>query len=108
MSSHEPRAALTSCAWIPADDCHESALAGRLTARGPEPTTCRTPPLGVAFDEAEHAAWLQLDAARVGGVRPVDAAEARRVHDPLRTDHILALTFAAWARKAARRRGRAA
>jgi L-fuculose-phosphate aldolase len=239
VSSPDPRPALTSCAWILADEGHESGLAGQLTARGPEPGTYWTLPLGVAFDEAEHAAWLliddslavragdgahgirepnpatrfhlwvyrarpdvraivhthppatsalaaaetplvvghmdatplfddlaflaewpglptadregeiiagaladkhaillahhgllaagrsvaeaaflaafiermarlQLDAARVGGIRPVAADEARRARDFLRTDRIMGLTFDAWARKAARRRGRAA
>jgi L-fuculose-phosphate aldolase len=54
----------------------------------------------------ERMARLQFDAARVGGVRPVDAGEARRARDFLRTDRIMGLTFDAWARKAARRRGR--
>jgi L-fuculose-phosphate aldolase len=235
----DPRDALTACAWILADEGHESGLAGQLTARGPEAATYWTLPLGVAFDEAEAGAWLliddalrvragdgrhgirepnpatrfhlwvyrarpdvhaivhthapaasalaaagvplvvghmdatplfddiafladwpglptadregeiiagalgakhaillahhgllaagrsvaeasflavfiermarlQLDAARVGGARPVDAAEARRARDFLRTDRIMGLTFDAWARRAARRRGRAA
>jgi L-fuculose-phosphate aldolase len=234
----DPRPALTACAWILADEGHESGLAGQLTARGPEPGTYWTLPLGVAFDEADESAWLliddrlavragdgafelrepnpatrfhlwvyrarpdvraivhthppaasalaaagtplvvahmdatplfddiaflaewpglptadregeiiagalgeqhaillahhgllaagrsvaeaaflgvfiermarlQLDAARVGGVRPVDAGEARRARDFLRTDRIMGLTFDAWARKATRRRGRA-
>jgi L-fuculose-phosphate aldolase len=234
----DPRAALTRCAWILADEGHESGLAGQLTARGPDEGTFWTLPLGLAFDEADEASWLliddgmkvlegdgsygirepnpatrfhlwvyrarsdvaaivhthppaasvlaaaeqplvvahmdatplfddiaflaewpglptadregeiiagalgdqhaillahhgllaagrsvaeaaflgvfiermarlQLDAARVGGVRPVDAGEARRARDFLRTDRIMGLTFDAWARKAARRRGRA-
>jgi L-fuculose-phosphate aldolase len=239
VSAPDPRPALTSCAWILADEGHESGLAGQLTARGSEPGTYWTLPLGVGFDEAEHAAWLliddalavragdgafgirepnpatrfhlwvyrarpdvraivhthppaasalaaaetplvighmdatplfddlaflaewpglptadregeiiaggladkhaillahhgllaagrsvaeaaflavfiertarlQLDAARVGGVKAVDADEARRARDFLRTDRIMGLTFDAWARKAARRRGGAA
>ena len=56
----------------------------------------------------ERMARLQLDAARVGGIRPVAADEARRARDFLRTDRIMGLTFDAWARKAARRRGRSA
>jgi L-fuculose-phosphate aldolase len=239
VNAPDPRLALTSCAWILADEGHESGLAGQLTARGPEPGTYWTLPLGVAFDEAEHGAWLliddalavragdgmfgirepnpatrfhlwvyrarpdvhaivhthppaasalaaaetqlvvghmdatplfediahlsewpglptadregeiiagaladkhaillahhgllaagrsvaeaaflavfieraarlQLDAARVGGVRPVDAGEARRARDFLRSERIMGLTFDAWARKASRRRGRAA
>jgi L-fuculose-phosphate aldolase len=235
----DPRDALTACAWILADEGHESGLAGQLTARGPEAGTYWTLPLGVAFDEAEASAWLliddalavragdgafgsrepnpatrfhlwvyraradvqaivhshppaasalvaagahlliahmdatplfddlafledwpglptadregeliagalgdkhalllahhgllaagrsvaqaaflavfiermarlQLDAARVGGARPVDPAEARRARDFLRTDRIVGLTFDAWARRASRRRGRTA
>ena len=238
----DPRPALTACAWILADEGHESGLAGQLTARGPEPGSYWTLPLGVAFDEADEGAWLliddalqvragdgatarasalrepnpatrfhlwvyrarpdvqaivhthppaasalaaaevplvvahmdatplfedvafladwpglptadregeiisgalgdqhalllahhglltagrsvaeaaflavfmermarlQIDAARVGGARPVDAAEARRARDFLRTDRIMELTFDAWARRAARRRERA-
>jgi L-fuculose-phosphate aldolase len=238
VSVPDPRPALTSSAWILADEGHESGLAGQLTARGTEPGTYWTLPLGVAFDEAEHGAWLliddalavragdgmfairepnpatrfhlwvyrarpdvhaivhthppaasalaaaetplvvghmdatplfddiahlsewpglptadregeiiagaladkhaimlahhglltagrsvaeaaflavfvermarlQLDAARLGGVRPVDPVEARRARDFLRTERIMGLTFDAWARRAARRRGRA-
>ena len=36
-SGSDPRAALTRCAWILADEGHESGLAGQLTARGPTP-----------------------------------------------------------------------
>jgi len=234
----DPRDALTACAWILADEGHESGLAGQLTARGPEEGTYWTLPLGVAFDEAVASAWLliddtmsvragdgafgirepnpatrfhlwvyraradvqaivhthppaasalaaaeqplvvahmdatplfddiaflpewpglptadregeviagglatkhamllahhgllaagrtiqeaaflavfiermarqQIDAARVGGARPVDAQEARRARDFLRTDRIMNATFDAWARRAARRRARA-
>lgn len=52
----------------------------------------------------ERMARLQIDAAAVGGVRPVDADEARRARDFLRTDRIMNLTFDAWARRAERRR----
>ena len=233
----DPRDALTACAWILADEGHESGLAGQLTARGPEEGTYWTLPLGVAFDEAGAGAWLliddamnvragdgafgirepnpatrfhlwvyraradvqaivhthppaasalaaaeqplvvahmdatplfddiaflpewpglptadregeviagglgtkhamllahhgllaagrtvqeaaflavfiermarqQIDAARVGGAKPVDAGEARRARDFLRTDRIMNATFDAWARRAARRRAR--
>ena len=232
----DPRAALTRCAWILADEGHESGLAGQLTARGPDEGTFWTLPLGLAFDEAQEASWLliddvmtvlagagsygirepnpatrfhlwvyrarpdvqaivhthppatsvlaaaeqplvvahmdatplfddmaflpewpglptadregeliagglgtkhamllahhgllaagrtvqeaaflavfiermarqQIDAARVGGAKPVDAGEARRARDFLRTDRIMNATFAAWSRRAARRRG---
>ena len=232
----DPRAALTRCAWILADEGHESGLAGQLTARGPKPGTFWTLPLGLAFDEAEEASWLliddalnvldgagsfgirepnpatrfhlwvyrarsdvasivhthppaasalaaaeqplvvahmdatplfddtaflgqwpglptadregeiiagslgakhalllahhglltagrtvqeaaflavfmermarqQIDAAKVGGARPIDAEEARRARDFLRTDRIMNITFDAWVRKTERRRG---
>ena len=233
----DPRAALTRCAWILADEGHESGLAGQLTARGPDDGTFWTLPLGLAFDEAEEASWLliddamnvlagagsygirepnpatrfhlwvyrargdvsaivhthppaasvlaaaeqplvvahmdatplfddmaflpdwpglptadregeliagglgtkhamllahhgllaagrsvaeaaflavfiermarlQVDAAPLGGVKPIDAGEAKRARDFLRTDRIMDATFAAWSRRAARRRGR--
>jgi len=54
----------------------------------------------------ERMARLQVDAAPLGGVKPIDAAEARRARDFLRTDRIMGATFAAWSRRAARRRGR--
>ena len=233
---HDPRDALTRCAWILADEGHESGLAGQLTARGPSAGTFWTLPLGLAFDEAEEASWLliddalhvlegtgsygirepnpatrfhlwvyrarpeiaaivhthppaasalaaaeqplvvahmdatplfddtaflahwpglptadregeiiaaslqskhalllahhglltagrtvqeaaflavfmermarqQIDAAKVGGAKPIDAAEARRARDFLRTDRIMNITFDAWVRKTERRRG---
>jgi L-fuculose-phosphate aldolase len=233
----DPRAALTRCAWILADEGHESGLAGQLTARGPDEGTFWTLPLGLAFDEADEASWLliddamnvlagdgsygicepnpatrfhlwvyraradvqaivhthppaasvlaaaeqplvvahmdatplfddlaflpdwpglptadregeliagglgtkhamllahhgllavgrsvaeaaflavfiermarlQVDAAPLGGVKPIDAAEARRARDFLRTDRIMNATFDAWSRRAARRRRR--
>ncbi|MEO8310494.1 MAG: aldolase [Caldimonas sp.] len=235
-AASDPRAALTRCARILADEGHESGLAGQLTARGPKEGTFWTLPLGLAFDEADDASWLliddamnvldgegsfgirepnpatrfhlwvyrargdvqaivhthppaasalaaaaqplivahmdatplfediafladwpglptadregeliaeglgrkhamllahhgllaagrsvqeaaflavfiermarqQLDAAKVGGARPIDAAEARRARDFLRSDRIMNLTFDAWARRAERRRG---
>jgi L-fuculose-phosphate aldolase len=52
----------------------------------------------------ERMARLQLDAAKLGGVRPIDAGEARRARDFLRSERIMALTFDAWARRAERRR----
>jgi len=57
----DPRAALTRCAWILADEGHESGLAGQLTARGPDEGTFWTLPLGLAFDEADEASWLLID-----------------------------------------------
>ncbi len=59
----DPRHALTRCAWILADEGHESGLAGQLTARGPTDGTFWTLPLGLAFDEAEEASWLLIDDA---------------------------------------------
>lgn len=234
-AARDPRTELTHSAWILADEGHESGLAGQLTARGPQPGSWWTLPLGLSFDEAAPQAWLlidddlnvlqgegafgirepnpatrfhlwvyrarpdvhaivhthppsasalaaagqrlvvahmdatplfddtaflaqwpglptadregeliaaglgdkhalllahhglltagrtvqeacflavfmermarqQLDAERVGGAKPVDAAEARRARDFLRTDRIMNLTFDAWTRRAARRR----
>ena len=47
----------------------------------------------------ERMARLQIDAAAVGGVKPVDAEEAVRARDFLRTDRIMQLTFDAWVRR---------
>jgi L-fuculose-phosphate aldolase len=60
-AARDPRAELTHSAWILADEGHESGLAGQLTARGPQPGTYWTLPLGLAFDEATPAAWLLID-----------------------------------------------
>jgi L-fuculose-phosphate aldolase len=62
-TASDPRAALTRCAWILADEGHESGLAGQLTARGPRDGTFWTLPLGLAFDEADDASWLLIDDA---------------------------------------------
>ena len=61
MTVGDPRPLLTRAAWTLADEGHESGLAGQLTARGPDPGTFWTLPLGLAFDEAEHASWLLID-----------------------------------------------
>ena len=53
----------------------------------------------------ERMARQQIDAAAVGGAKPIDPAEARRARDFLRTDRIMNLSFDAWARRAERRRG---
>ncbi|HEX2543028.1 MAG TPA: aldolase [Caldimonas sp.] len=60
-ADRDPRPALTRCAWILADEGHESGLAGQLTARGPSDGSFWTLPLGLAFDEAEEASWLLID-----------------------------------------------
>jgi L-fuculose-phosphate aldolase len=52
----------------------------------------------------ERMARQQIDAAKVGGAKPIDADEARRARDFLRTDRIMGLTFDAWSRRAERRR----
>jgi L-fuculose-phosphate aldolase len=52
----------------------------------------------------ERMARQQLDAAAVGGAKPIDAVEARRARDFLRTDRIMNITFDAWARRAERQR----
>ena len=59
----DPRARLTRCACILADEGHESGLAGQLTARGPDDGSFWTLPLGLAFDEAEESSWLLIDDA---------------------------------------------
>ena len=61
-AARDPRAELTHSAWILADEGHESGLAGQLTARGPQPGSWWTLPLGLAFDEATPQAWLLIDA----------------------------------------------
>jgi L-fuculose-phosphate aldolase len=52
----------------------------------------------------ERMARQQIDAAQVGGAKAIDAGEARRARDFLRTDRIMNLTFDAWSRRAERRR----
>jgi L-fuculose-phosphate aldolase len=52
----------------------------------------------------ERMARQQIDAAAVGGSKPIDADEARRARDFLRSDKIMNITFDAWARRAERRR----
>ncbi len=52
----------------------------------------------------ERMARQQIDAAAVGGAKPIDAGEARRARDFLRIDRIMNLTFDAWARRAERKR----
>ncbi len=52
----------------------------------------------------ERMARQQIDAATVGGAKPVDAGQARRARDFLRSDRIMGLTFDAWARRAERNR----
>jgi len=56
----------------------------------------------------ERMARQQIDAAQVGGSKPIDPGEARRARDFLRTDRIMGLTFDAWSRRAERRRPAAA
>ncbi len=53
----------------------------------------------------ERMARQQIDAAQVGGARPIAVDEARRARDFLRTDRIMDITFDAWVRKTERRRG---
>ena len=56
----------------------------------------------------ERRARQQIDAAKIGGSKPIDAVQARRARDFLRTDRIMGLTFDAWSRRAERRRPAAA
>lgn len=72
------RARLTRCAWILADEGHESGLAGQLTARGPEDGTFWTLPLGLAFDEADESSWLLIDDA----LNVLDGEGAHGVREP--------------------------
>jgi L-fuculose-phosphate aldolase len=55
----------------------------------------------------ERMARLQIDAAKVGGAKPVESAKAKRARDFLRTDRIMNLTFDAWVRRSERRRAAA-
>jgi len=87
----DPRPALTACAWILADEGHESGLAGQLTARGPEPGTYWTLPLGVAFDEADEGAWLLIDDAlhvRAGDGAAVHGSGSLREPNPATRFHV--------------------
>ncbi|MEP7057417.1 MAG: aldolase [Caldimonas sp.] len=77
-AAREPRAALTRCAWILADEGHESGLAGQLTARGPRPGTFWTLPLGLAFDEADEGSWLLIDDA----LNVLDGAGSYGIREP--------------------------
>ena len=52
----------------------------------------------------ERMAQLQINASTLGGVQPIDPAEARRARDFLRTDRIMSITFEAWTRRANRLR----
>ncbi len=74
----DPRGLLTHCAWILADEGHESGLAGQLTARGPEIGTFWTLPLGLAFDEAEDDSWLLID----DELRVLDGAGSHGIREP--------------------------
>jgi len=86
VNAPDPRPALTACAWILADEGHESGLAGQLTARGLEPGTYWTLPLGVAFDEADEAAWLLIDDRLA--VRAGDGAHGLREPNPATRFHL--------------------
>lgn len=55
------RETLTACAWILADEGHESGLAGQITARGEQPDTYWTLPLGLGFEEAAPEAFVLVD-----------------------------------------------
>ena len=82
----DPRRDLTRCAWILADEGHESGLAGQLTARGPSPGTYWTLPLGLAFEESSESAWLLIDddlAVHAGeGFVSGPASDSARVREP--------------------------
>ena len=80
------RQALTRCAWILADEGHESGLAGQLTARGPRAGTFWTLPLGLAFEEAHEACWLLIDADLL--VLEGDGAHGVREPNPATRFHL--------------------
>jgi len=78
MTVADPRRDLTRCAWILADEKHESGLAGQLTARGPGDGTFWTLPLGLAFDEAAEASWLLID----DGLRVLEGEGSYGIREP--------------------------
>lgn len=78
MTVVDPRRDLTRCAWILADEKHESGLAGQLTARGPRDGTFWTLPLGLAFDEATEASWLLID----DGLRVLEGEGSYGIREP--------------------------
>lgn len=55
------RETLARAARILADNGHESGLAGQLTARGPQPETYWTLPLGLGLEEANAASFVLVD-----------------------------------------------
>lgn len=84
---------------------------GAFGVREPNPATRFHPGIYRARPEVDailHThppACSALAVARVGGVRPVEADQARRARDFLRADRIMNMTFDAWSRKAMRKRG---
>ena len=82
---------------LPTADREGELIAGglgdqaRAAARAPRPARRRRGGAEAAFLAVfiERMARLQLDAAQVGGARPIDAGEARRARDFLRTDRIM-------------------
>ena len=78
MTVADPRRDLTRCAWVLADEKHESGLAGQLTARGPRDGTFWTLPLGLAFDEAAEASWLLID----DGLRVLEGEGSYGIREP--------------------------
>ncbi len=57
----DARELLARAARILADNGHESGLAGQVTARGPEPETYWTLPLGMGLDEARAESFVLVD-----------------------------------------------
>ena len=57
----DARELLARAARILADNGHESGLAGQVTARGPEPETYWTLPLGMGLDEALAESFVLVD-----------------------------------------------
>lgn len=50
------------------------------------------------MERMERMARLQVDAAAVGGVKPIDVGEAARARDFLWSERIMNLTLVAWGR----------
>ena len=100
---------------LPTADREGELIAGRArraSTRCCSRTTACSPPAARVQEATflavfmERMARQQIDAAKVGGAKPIDAGEARRARDFLRTDRIMNVTFDAWV--AARRAPRGA
>ena len=99
---------------LPTADREGELIAGGLgtSTRCCSPTMACSPPDAACrrrrSSPSSSSAWrgCRSTPRRSAASRPIDAAEARRARDFLRTDRIMDATFDAWSRRAARRRGR--